>query len=195
VLIGLAIGCGVLVLLCCGGLGIAAYFFGRSFDLSEDPARVREVTEEIISIDVPEAIEPKVSLDWTMPFVNRRMVSMAVYADRDEHSALVLFQLNEGLGQVNPETMRSQFEQSMRDSGGGEWNEVKLDESETAKREINGAEAEFTVGRGKVEKTDREVWQAMGSFAGKGGAAMLFLQLDAADFSKEQVIAVLDSMK
>ena len=47
VLIGLGIGCGVLVLLCCGVFGVSMYFFGRSFNMSEDPATVRRVLRQL----------------------------------------------------------------------------------------------------------------------------------------------------
>jgi hypothetical protein len=195
VLIGLGIGCGVLVLLCCGIGGIAAFFFGRSFQqaMSEDPATIRRVADSIVTIDVPEELEPEVSVDFTMPFINRKMMSLAVFADRHEHSALVLFQLAEGFGDA--ETLRTQFNQSMRESGRRQVEEIAVEESETIKAEINGSEAEFTVGRGKTKEGGREVWQATGAFEGKGGPAMLFMQLNAEDFTKEQVTEVIDSME
>lgn len=193
VLIGLGIGCGVLVLLCCGVLGVGGFFFGRSLNLSEDADTVREVTGEIVTIDVPQALEPKFSLNWVIPFVDRKMMMMAVYADADEHSGLGLFQLDESLGS-DREAMELQFKESMRESG-GEFSEARLDERETFKTEINGGEAEFTYGRGKLKDKNREVWQATGGFDGKGGPAMLFLQLDADDFTKEDMMGVLESMK
>lgn len=193
VLIGLGIGCGVLVLLCCGVFGVSMYFFGRSFNMSEDPATVRRVTDGIVTIDVPPALEPKASVDWTMPFIKRKMMSMAAYADKAEHSNLVLFQISDDLG--NAEAMKVQLQQSLRESGRAQWEEVNLDDSETFKTEINGDSAEFTVGKGKEKRSGREVWQATGAFAGNGGPAMLFMQLNAEDFTKDLVMAILKSMK
>lgn len=195
VLLGLGIGCGVLVLLCCGGGIVATIFFGRSMQqaISEDPATIRMVTESIVEIDVPESLPPQMSLDWTVPIVNRKMMTMAVYADKDEHSALVLFQMDEDFG--NPAVMRTQFEESMKESGGQDFDEVELEESEKFTTEINGSEAEFTVGRGKREEDGREVWQAIGTFEGKGGPAMLFLQLDGEAFTKDDAMGILQSMK
>jgi hypothetical protein len=195
VLIGLGIGCGVLVLLCCGIGGIATFYFGRSFQqaMSKDPATVRQVAESIVTIDVPEELEPEVSIDFTLPFVNRKMMSMAVFADRGDHSALVLFQLDEGFG--NADTMQAQFNQQIRESGRGQMEEINVEDSETIKQEINGEEAEFTVGKGKAKEGGREVWQATGGFKGKGGPAMLFVQVDAEKFTKEQVTDVIHSME
>jgi hypothetical protein len=195
VLWGLAIGCGVLVVLCCGGVGLSGFLFYRSMNLSQDAADVRAVTESIVTIEVPPELEPKVSMDWTIPFVNRKMMSMAIYGDDKDHSGLVLFQLDEGMGGANRDAMEAQFKQQMRQSGEGEMADVKIEEPETFKTTINGEETEFTYGQGKHEKDGREVWQASGGFAGKGGPAMLFMQLDGTSFSKEQVVGVLESMK
>ncbi len=194
VLLGLGIGCGVLVLLCCGGVIVTGVFFGRSFTkaISEDPVTIRRVSDSIVAIDVPKSLVPRISLDWPLPFVNRKMMTMAVYADEQEHSGLVLFQMDEDFG--NPAMMRVQFEQSMQESG-REWNEVDLEDSETLEIEINGSDAEFKVGQGKRKKDDLEVWQATGVFQGKGGPAMLFMQLNSEDFGKEDAMAVLKSMK
>ena len=195
VLLGLGIGCGVLVLVCCGGFGFFAFFFGRSVQqaASEDPATIRRVTASIVTIDIPEALEPKFSLDWTMPIVNRKMMTMAVYADKAQQSSLMVFQFSEDLG--NPEMMKLQFQDSLRQSGREEWEEVKLDESETFETEINGSETEFAVGSGRRDNSDEEVWQATGAFDGRGGPAMLFMQLNADDFDKEEVMAILESMQ
>jgi hypothetical protein len=194
VLLGLGIGCGVLVLLCCGGFGIFIFYFGRSVQraTSEDPTTIRQVTDSIVTIEVPEALEPKFSLDWTMPIVNRKMMAMAVYADKAKRSSLVVFQISKDLG--NPEMMKSQFQDSLRQSGQREWKEVHLEESETFNTKINGGDAEFKIGKGKNE-SGKEVWQATGAFDGNGGPAMLFMQLAADDFDKDQVMAILKSMK
>jgi hypothetical protein len=195
VLLGLGIGCGVLVLLCCGVFGIGGYFFGRSMQhaMSEDPATIRGVTDSIVTIEIPPALEPKMSLDWTMPILDRKVMTMAIYSEKDEHSGLVLFQLAEDLG--DPEAMEMQFRNSMRQSGGKQWEEVDLQSSEAYKTEINGSPAAFTVGVGKDEKSGREVVQATGTFSGKGGPAMLFLQVNAENYSKDDVMAILRSMK
>ena len=60
---------------------------------------------------------------------------------------------------------------------------------------MNGGAAQFTFGKGKRDKDGREVWQASGAFDGKGGPAMIFMQLDAEDFTEEQARGVIDSMR
>jgi hypothetical protein len=192
VLIGLGIGCGVLVLLCCGGFIFTGFYFTRSIQqaMSEDPATIRRVAESIVAIEVPEELTPEISIDYTMPIVDRKVMSLAVFTSEHKRSALVLFQLAADFGDFN-----EQFRQSMRESGRDQWKEVRLEEPERFETQINGEPAEFNVGKGKREKSSEEVWQAMGSFEGKGGAAMLFLQLDAEEFTKDDAMAILKSMK
>ncbi len=197
VLLGVGIGCGVLALLCCGGVIIAAVFFGRSFSqaTSTEPETIRAVTESIVTIEIPPPLKPVMSLDWTMPVVDRKMMTMAIYADKDDdpESMLFLFQMSEEF--VNRGMMKAQFEQQLRQSGNSEWKEIELEDPETIEVEINGSPAEFTFGRGKVRDSDREAWQAIGDFDGKAGAAMLIMQLDAEDYSEEQARGILNSMK
>ncbi len=193
VLLGLGIGCGVLVLLCCGGFGISIYFFGRSIQqaMSEDPAKVRTVAADIVTVDVPEDLEPKTSLNWTVPVIDKT-VWMAIFADATEQAALVLFQLEDDL--ENSDMLQAQFKNSMQQSG-SKWKEIQLEESETYTTEIEGKPAEFNVGKGNEKQSGREVWQAKGVFQGKGGAALLFMQLNAEDFTKDDVMNVLKSLK
>lgn len=204
VLLGVGIGCGVLVLLCCGGLGIGGYFFGRNLQqaISEEPEKIREVTTSIVEIDVPPPLEPKMSLDFSIPFADKKMMTMAIWADgafgddkSKEHkpeSVLILFQMDGDF--ANREALKAQFEAQMNQSGRNDWEEVDLESQETIEAEVNGSPAQFTFGKGKRKDGDKEVWQAMGAFDGKGGPAMLFMQLDAEKFTEDQARGVLSSM-
>jgi hypothetical protein len=200
VLLGIGIGCGVLVLLCCGGLAIGGYFFGRNLQqaISEDPEKIREVTKSIVDIDVPPPLEPKMSLDFTIPFANQKMMTMAIWGDgikeeKRPESVLILFQMDSDF--ANREALKAQFEMQMHQQNRQEWEEVELENEETIEAEINGSPAQFTFGKGKRKGDEKEVWQAMGAFDGKGGPAMLFMQLDAEKFSEEQARGTLSSMK
>jgi hypothetical protein len=191
--LGLGIGCGVLVVLCCGCLGISGYMMARSFQPSEDPAKIQEITDSIVDITVPPELAPRVAIDWVLPVVGRRMMVLAVYGDKADENHLVLLQFGDEFG--SNEAFKQQWEDALRESGHKGWEEAKLEESEEFKTEINGQPATFNVGKGKEGKSGAEVWQAMGSFQGKAGPAMLFVQLRAANFTKEQLLAILQSMK
>jgi hypothetical protein len=204
VLLGLGIGCGVLVLLCCGGMMVGGYFFGRSMQeaISEDPQQVAAVAKSIVDLEVPEPLAPVVSMDFKMPFVDQKIMTMAMFghkrdagAKQDEpDSILVLFQMTENIG-GNRKAMKAQFEAQMQQSGRKDWEEAPLESEEIIEHEVNGSPAQFTFGKGKRNRDGREVWQASGAFDGKGGPAMIFMQLDAENFTEEQARGVIDSMQ
>jgi hypothetical protein len=191
VLLGLGIGCGVLVLLCCGGFFAVGYYFSRG--ISNDPNTVHQVAASIVEIEVPERLKPMASMDPTIPFVNRKIMSMAIFGEEKRHSALVLFQLDPDL--AGGGSMRQQFEEAMKQQDNSQFRETELEDPQTFKTEINGAEAEFRYGKGKDQESKQDVWQAVGEFEGNGGTAMLFMQLNAEDFTEEQLVDVLKSMK
>jgi len=194
VFLGLGIGCLVLVLLCCGGLGLVGFFFGKSFQnaTSDDPVVIEGVTDSIVEITVPPKLEPKGSVKWVVPFVNKEMLTLVFYGDAGDKSVLALIQFGADLG--DNEAMKEQWQDSLREASQKDMKEVELVESEEFKIEINGSPATFIVGKGHNEHK-KDVWQAMGPFEGKGGSAMLFMQLDAEEFTKEELMEILHSMK
>jgi hypothetical protein len=198
VLLGLGIGCGVLALICCGGLIIIGIFFGRSFSqaTSTDPATVKAVADSIVQIDVPPPLAPQMSLDLTLPLVNRKFMTMAIFADKAEDEApdstLFLFQMDGEF--ATRDLLRAQFDQQLHQSGRQDFKEVFIETPETITEDIHGTTAEFEFGKGKHEDDDHEVWQAIGSFDGKGGPAMLFMQLDTDEYTEEQARAIIHSM-
>jgi len=204
VLLGLGIGCGVLVLLCCGGMMVGGYFFGRSMQeaISEDPQQIAAVATSIVEIEIPEPLAPVFSMDFTIPFTNQKAMAMVVYAHKRDggtpkgenpDSVLVMFQMSESFGDRG--ALKAQFEAQMQQSGRKEWEEVQIENEELIEHEVNGGPAQFSFGKGKRDKDNREVWQASGAFDGKGGPAMLFMQLDAETFTEEQARGVIDSMR
>jgi hypothetical protein len=165
---------------------------------SEDPEKVREVTKSVVEIDVPPPLEPKASIDFTLPIANKKMMTMVIWGDglkedKEPESVLILFQMDKDF--ANREALKAQFEMQMHQQNRKEWQEAELENEETIEVEINGSPAQFTFGKGKRKGKDKEVWQAMGAFDGKGGPAMLFMQLDAEKFSEEQARGTINSMK
>ncbi len=47
VLLGVGIGCGVVLLLCCGVFGVAGYYFSKTFQLIQDPDQVRTIAQRL----------------------------------------------------------------------------------------------------------------------------------------------------
>ncbi len=143
------------------GFGLFGYFAAQSLKPTEDPAQVRNEANLIASVEVPPALEPKVAINFTMPFVNKKVFSVAVFADKAEHSSLVLFELASDIG--DPNQMLNEFEKSMAESGQeDDINAKKLPvtDVEEIKSEVNGKPAVFEVG--KAMEGERELWQASG---------------------------------
>lgn len=194
VLLGMGIGCGVLVLLCCGFFGASTFWLVRTAQqaLTEDPNEIRRLTDTIVAIKIPESLPPKAGMDLSLPIVGTKFMTWVAYGVEDDRNGLFLAQFAEGL--VKEEDMRTQWKDSMRQSGQHEWDDIKVEESDKVDIPINGSPATFTISKGQDSK-DKEVWQVMGSFHGKGGPAMLVLKVDTEDFSREQLSEILNSMK
>ena len=194
VLLGMGIGCGVLVLLCCGFFGASTFWLVRTAQhaLTQDPEEIRRLTDQIVNIKIPESLPPKAGMDLSVPIVGSKFMTWVAYGVEDDRNGLFLAQFAEGL--VKEEDMRTQWKDSMRQSGQNDWDDIKVEESDKVDVPINGSPATFTIAKGQDSKS-KEVWQVMGSFHGKGGPAMLVLKVDTDDFTREQLFEILNSMK
>ncbi len=196
VLLGMGIGCGVLVLLCCGFFGASTFWLVRTAQqaLTEDPNEIRRLTDTIVAIKIPESLPPKAGMDLSIPFVGTKFMTWVAYGveKNEDDNALFLAQFSADM--VKEEDMRTQWKDSMRQSGQKEWDDIKVEESDKVELTINGSPATFTVDKGQDSKS-REVWQVMASFHGKGGPAIFALKVDTEDFSREQLFEILNSMK
>lgn len=195
VLVAFGIGFGVLALLCCGGLGVGGYMAVRMLkdSTSTDPEVVKRVTAEIASIDVPELLEPKMSLDMQVPFTNKKFMRMVTYTDVADDSVLWLAEFNADIG--DSEQMETQFRKSIEDGGQRRTENLKTTESEKLEAQINGKPAEFTISKGVEESTQDEYYEVLGHFQGKSGPAMLVVRVRSPQFSKDDVMNIVKSIK
>jgi hypothetical protein len=193
VLLAFGIGCGVLMLLCCGVLGVggfALYRFARS-TVSEDPARIREITAEIVTIEIPAKLTPKLAVDVPMPFTGVRMMRGVVYTGAADKSVLMLGDVNDQFeGDVQTQLEEAMEGRDRRDRDG-----FDVLESEPFDTTIHGEPARFTVARVKRRRSKEEAWRVEGSFRGGGGPAIILLDAASKDFSKDEVMQMLQSMK
>ncbi len=192
VLLGLGIGCGVLALLCCGGAGVTMYWFGKSIQesMSKDPAKIREVTNEIVTIDIPASFQPEMSMDMQIPFAGG--MQMAMYRDPAAGATLTLTQFTSEAIANDPE-MREKFETSVDQQH--KKKQMQVNKSENFETTIHGEAATFAIAEGTADNAAGELWQVTGSFHGKAGLAQLMLEAKSSNFTKEQVLELLKSMK
>jgi len=191
-LIILGVGGGLLVLLCCGGLiGFGVYVAGG---MSQDPGVVEEKTQEMAKIEVPEGLKPKMSFDMKVPFYGRFML-WVIYVDEETDSLLMLFTVANASGSEDPQEMRRALDQSLRQQGIEEQEDIDVDETSTKDVEIRGQTVTFTVSKGVGRESGNKRIQVMGVFQGEDGPVFLMLNADAEKYSEEQVIEMLESIE
>ena len=193
--LGSGCGCMVFCILCCGVVGTGVYTFSRLASL--DPVRVVNVRQGIADVDVPEEFTPKQSFDLSIPFVDRRLISWAVYEGRDKESLLVL-------AEFGPDTVSDldhllkELEKSLEEQGSHP-TDIEVEDKEKQEFVIRGQPAEFTFARGRPKEReagdDREYWLVTGTFAGHQGKSVLLLIADAAVFDRARIISLIQSIR
>jgi hypothetical protein len=191
VLLGLGIGCGLLVVLCCGVVGFGSYAIVKiaKESTSEDPKQINDLAEEIVTIDVPEGLGPVLGVNVNLPFVGPVMKG-ALYSDADKKNHLIIGQINQSFGDRH--NLETQLRTSMHREGD---EDLEVRETETLDTKINGEVAHFTISRGVGHASKEEYWEVVGQFKGDEGPAVLIFKARVADFDKDKVLEMLKSMK
>jgi glyceraldehyde-3-phosphate dehydrogenase/erythrose-4-phosphate dehydrogenase len=192
--LGWGIGCAVVVLLCCGG-GVALMYFGaREFQqaVNQDPVVIDAVARQIAEVDIPEEFKPQMSIDLKVPVINRRIMTMAVY--QAPAGNLMLAEFPGDLQEVNAEELQEKMKEQL-DSQGQGGAEMEVSESHELSLEVRGQPAKFVIQHGENPQTNTELIQAMGTFKGETGVGMLIMQVEADQFSEEQVEQVIRSIR
>jgi hypothetical protein len=193
----LGVGCGVVVLLCCGGGLIGTFVIGKnSFQMTQDPAEVRQKSSQIADFDVPEGFQPKVAVTMNIPFTGQKLMSMAVFAPPDDDGGVFLTELGQFSANADREQMRAQMEQQMKQQGQGpKAKQLNVLDSHDIEVEINGKPATFKIQKAEDPQTKKQYVQVDGVFDGKGGPGILIAQLKSDDFSEEDAEAMVRSIK
>lgn len=196
VLLGCAIAAGVLMLLVCGGM-IAAFFYAQSYlknAMVDDPAAIRRMTSEIVTIEVPPGLEPKLGLNLEVPVTKEPLAIAVVYAGEQEHSALSMFEFLMAMPEEQRKQVQTQLEQSMSQQAQRQ-RKIEIQESKTHDTEIHGQPAHFIIAKGQDTSSKQDVWQVTGEFQGAKGAAVLMFAGPVEKFTEDDIVKMLDSMK
>lgn len=181
---------GVLALVCCGGV----MYFGKQFadkiqnSISQDPARIREVTASIVDVTVPDVYSPKMAMDFGMMGMQMKMCAYS----RDGDAGGVFIMEMTAPPNANKAQMKQQFQQSLRQQGQNQ--DVTIDSSETRTFSINGEECQFEFIKGKNTQTNQDMRQVMGVIPGKSGTAFLMLFESEENWDEDAVIRMIESM-
>ena len=189
-LVGLGIGCGLLLLLCCGGLGLGGFAVVKIAQNStvQDPKQIADITDEIVMIEVPESLEPLLAMNVNLPIIGPVMKG-SVYTDKSKNSTLIVGQFNQSFAD------RQNLEAQLRAATTEKHEDIDVEETEPFDSKIHDEPAHFEISRGKGRESKEELWEVVGQFRGDGGPAMLVFKGRTAEFTKDQVLDMLSSMK
>lgn len=188
----LGVGCGLSVLLCCGGGGLTAYLVGRrTVAQTQDPAEVAQRAREITDFELPKGYQPQMAMSIQNPVTTKPFMTMVGYKAHDGETSLILMQM----GQFgDPAQMKAQMNVQMAQQG-KQAKQVKITESREVEVEVRGQPATFHIQDAEDINTKKKYIQVEGTFDGKKGAALLFVQLNADDFSEEDADELVHSIK
>lgn len=198
VLIGLGCGCGLLVLLCCGGLGGGVYFFQDWFkqSFSTDPVAVREETARMADIDLPKGLNPAgVFRPKDLPFLpqTRQVVpTFVIYADTSNESSLFLVNAAAGMAQT-PDEVKRQAEAFRGKQGKAE--EIQAAQTSSKEIKIGGKPVTFQFVQGTDKESGKKRITVTGTFQGRNGPVVLFFSGDPKKFDEATLTRMLESIQ
>ncbi|HVX13737.1 MAG TPA: hypothetical protein VHC22_21325 [Pirellulales bacterium] len=193
----LGIGCVGMLVLCCGGGAIGFYFIGKSaFQITQVPADVLEQSAQIAEFDVPEGFEPQTAVTVKVPFTGQKFMTMVVYTPSDNQGGIFLMGMGQMAGNADPEVMKLQMEQQMKQQGQGQQTkQLTVLDTREVQVEIRGKPATFKIQKAEDPNSKQQFVQILGGFDGKEGPVMFFGQIKADDFSEEDAEAMVRSIK
>jgi len=165
----------VLAVVCCGGY----YIFDLT--ITGDPAGVRAKTAEITEIEIPDRLEPKMAMSVKCPFTDSTS-TIVMYTDEDTNDSPSMCMLAANAPMVDQWQVQ------------GPENIEATEESEVT-MEIRGETATFTISKGAGQQSGGSRIAVTGTFQGKEGPTVFILNVDAEEFSEEEVIEMLESIK
>jgi hypothetical protein len=177
-------GLGVLaVVVCCGG----GYLLIRNA-FSDDPATIRQVTETITEIELPERFPPLFSMK--VPFFGVKMVA---YGQRQGSGGPMLMIMSFPQSMAgNEEQMHEQMQQQMQKQGHQQ--KIRLEgESEEETYTIRGQKRTVAINHGVAEDGTKVV-EVQTTFTAKGGAPAFFMMIVPEEtWDEAELKAILDS--
>lgn len=192
----LGLGCGGLLLLCCGGGLIGTVLIGKnSMQMTQnDPAAVQQKASEIADFDLPDGFQPDTAISISVPFTGQTLMSMVSFTPPDKQGMVFLTAVGTIAAGADRDQVRHDVEQRMNQQGMGAKN-LDVEESRDLELEIRGKPAKFRIQKARDPQTKQDYVQFDGVFEGKQGAAVLIGQVKADDFTEDDAEQLLRSIK
>lgn len=185
------LGAGALLLLVCCGVGA---WWGKGMvdqfkdSMTEDPAKIAEVTSSIVDITIPEAYSPQMAMNFAMFGVQMKMCA---YSRTGDAGGVLIMEMS-GPQMGNRAQMKQQFQQSLRQQGRNQ--DLQVESSVTRTFTINGEECDFEFIKGKNTQNNQEMRQVMGVIPGKTGAAFLMVFETEENWDEAAIVRMIESM-
>ncbi|HJT32181.1 MAG TPA: hypothetical protein VJ783_09070 [Pirellulales bacterium] len=190
----LGVGCGVMLLLCCG-VGTALFMtLKQSIQTTNDPAEVAQISKGIADVDLPPGFEPKGAFTMGVPFSDKKLFTVAGYGHTAGDAMISLAEFPVDFAQADQQQLKQQLDQSLQQQG-QRAKSLQVDESRTIDVTINGAPAAFAIQQASDRATNAKYVQVIGVFKGKSGTAMLMAQLPADQYTEEDAEKLVRSIK
>ncbi len=187
VLVMLTVGGGML-LLCCGGAIAFTWYAARQVQnsMTTNPVQVQEMTEQIVSIDIPESYEPKTSM--TMEMFGMKMSN---YARKDDPRGVLIVMQNRAGFNANDEQSRKRMLDQMRMQMGMQGGAAT--NSETREVDIDGEKVPFQFNT--LDQNGQKMKQVMGLVPLKSGAVLIMIMLPEELYDEDEIVAMLESIR
>lgn len=185
------------VLVCCGGGGILAYLVSQDVKnkISEDPVVIAQQQSEMLDIEIPDSLEPLVSVDGTIPLVGTHLMTLVVYAAAASEDSLVLVEVGEMLSGMPQQELDQQIDDALREQGvgrpspGTEWDTTEKE------FEIDGKPTKFICRTARNEDGEPIRFYVTGTVDGNRGPVVVIISANAETFSEEQIDQIIESIK
>lgn len=197
---GMSTGMKVLIILLCvgGGFGVICcggmfYIGSKAADMVvQAPEKVIALTKEIVEIEIPEeSFSAKMGMNFDMFGVSMKMVA---YESSPSGGALMLMEMdvpNSG----SPEQQATEMRNAMRQQQGVNQKQLNVGETETKTFTIRGEEIEFQFADAEDPNSKAAFKQITGVFSGKGGTALLLIQVPKESYDEERTVKIIESIK
>lgn len=192
VLLALGLVAGVCMLVCCGGVA----FFGFKLkdtivavaeSTSQDPAVIKQRTQEVIKIDIPDEYTPIMTIG--IPFGAFSMKEFIYQNKANPAFMLVIVETNQPLpAGKTPQQQREEMMQGMRQGQQFSLN-MQEESRETRDFTINGEEVPVDIIKGKANGIPAR--QVVGSFSTQKGTIMLLMTVAESDYDEEKIVGML----
>lgn len=178
------IGCGLVLLVCCGAVGFGVYWASKSF--TTDPAKIAEIRDSMVPIDIP----PGYSGEFGMQFIGMTMV---FYSSDTHNGAIMQGEFGPQYAGNDARELQAQVQTQMGNRS--DEADVNFTEFETRVYTIFGEEREFEFALGQDPNTGMEYLRVMGTYPVEGGSTgLLFIQAPTDEMSAEQADLIVRSI-